>query len=77
MLNFLHVAVSKGPTEEKLKGEGTTRHTEPAGKCTGDGCAGNTGSFPAVVSVPGPQGHCAPWDLPQRKLCSLWLHERF
>ena len=23
------------------------------------------------------QGHRAPWDLPQRELCSLWLHERF
>lgn len=54
MLNFLHVAVSKGPTEGELEGEGTTRRTKPAGRRTGDGCAGNTGSFPAVASVPGP-----------------------
>lgn len=32
MLNFLHVAVSKGPAEGKLEGDGTTQHTEPAGK---------------------------------------------
>lgn len=68
MLNFLHVAVSKGPTEEKLKGEGTTRHTEPAGKCTGDGCAGNTGSFPAVVSVPGPGALCSMGPSPEGAL---------